>query len=192
MADLSPDMSDVRAALGDTLRRLRTERHLSTRALAARIGVSPGLISQLETGVTTPSVATLLKLAQTFNVHIRDLFETSAPATAVVRRDARPRYTFPEIGVVDEILSSDPNRQLEVLFGYVEPGGGSGPDLYTHGAVTEFVLVLSGALELRLGADVQTLSAGDSVTFSGDTPHGYSNRGSQVAEFIWAMTPAAY
>ena len=165
---------------------------MTTRTLATKIGASSGLISQLETGATMPSVATLVKLARVFNVPVGDLFETSAPATAVVRREARTRYAFPDMGVVDEMLSADPRGQLEVLVGYAEPGGGSGEELYTHGAVTEFVVVLSGELELRLGDDIHRLKKGDSATFSGDTPHGYSNAGSKVAEFLWAMTPATY
>ena len=121
---------------------------MTTRTLATKIGASSGLISQLETGATMPSVATLVKLARVFNVPVGDLFETSPPATAVVRREARTRYAFPDMGVVDEMLSADPRGQLEVLVGYAEPGGGSGEELYTHGAVTEFVVVLSGELEL--------------------------------------------
>lgn len=191
-AEGSTEVPAVTAALGETLRTLRNQRKLSTRALASLIGVSSGFISQLENGIAMPSLATLVKLAGALNVQIADLFEATPPATQIIRRDERPRVEYPDIGVVDEILSADPRKQLEVLLGYITPGGGSGDELYTHGAATEFVLVVSGELSVILGDDVHKVSAGDSITFSGDLPHGYINEGDVTAEVVWVMTPATY
>lgn len=190
--DFDPDEVELRTALGETLRRLRAERNLSTRELATLSEVSPGFISQVENGIAMPSVATLVRLAGALKIQVGELFEALPPTTNVIRRDERPRYEFPDRGIVDEIVSSDSKNQLEVLIGHIEPGGGSGDELYTHGSISEFVMVLSGVLELRLGDQVEVLESGDSATFSGDTPHGYKNIGKDPAEIIWAMTPATY
>jgi transcriptional regulator with XRE-family HTH domain len=184
-------MPQVGAALGATLRRLRKERGMSTRALASTIGVSGGLISQLENGITLPSLTTIIKLAGALGVSIGDLFDITPATTRLVRRDERPRYEYLDNGTVDEILSADPKQQLEVLYSYIKPGRSTGSELYTHDTVTtEVVLVVEGELILLLDEDRHSLGPGDALTFSGGTPHGYINQGSKTAEVIWVMTPA--
>ena len=55
--------SERRSAIGSRLRANRTMRHLTLRELARRVGVSPSLISQIETGRSQPSVGTLYAIA---------------------------------------------------------------------------------------------------------------------------------
>ena len=186
------NLPEVRANLGSTVRTLRKERKLTVRALAASTGVTSGFISQLEHGRVMPSVATLVKLADVLDAHVGDLFNVRLPRTRIVRHDSRPRFEYPDLGVLDEIVSADPNEKLEVLLGYIKSSGGSGDELYTHGAESEFVMVLSGELELLLGDERHLLAKGDAITFSGDIPHGYVNRGSETVEVVWVMTPASY
>jgi uncharacterized cupin superfamily protein len=92
----------------------------------------------------------------------------------------------------DEMLSQDPNEKLEVLIGYIAPGGGSGEEPYTHGAETEFILMLAGEIELTLGEERHRLSEGDAITFSGDVPHAFVNPGQTEARVIWVYSPVAY
>jgi transcriptional regulator with XRE-family HTH domain len=165
---------------------------MSVRSLAASSGVTSGFISQLENGHVMPSVSTLVRLAASLGTGVGELFDSSRPRTMIVRHDARPRFEYPDLGIVDEIVSADPNDKLEVLLGYIQPNGGSGDDLYTHGAESEFVLVLSGELQIMLGDEQHVLTAGDAITFSGDTPHGYVNRQEEPAHVLWAMTPVSY
>lgn len=67
------------AAIGLQLRVARQRAGLSLRELARRLGVSPSLVSQIETGKSQPSVATLYALAQMLEVSIDQLFETPGP-----------------------------------------------------------------------------------------------------------------
>lgn len=186
------DLARVRTALGQTIKELRQARGLTTRKLASTIGVSPGFISQIENTQAMPSVPTLLSLADAFGLLIGDLFHAPIGTRQVVRRHERPAFDYPSLGLRDELLSSDPTGKLEVLIGYVEPGKGSGNELYTHGADTEFVLVLEGKLQVFLGADSHILEESDCVTFAGDIPHGYVNPGDTTARVIWVYTPASY
>jgi transcriptional regulator with XRE-family HTH domain len=186
------DLADVRNLLGLTIRQLRQDRGLSTRALASSAGVTSGFISQLENGQTMPSLATLLRIASALNARIGDLFQAPHATGQIVRRDQRHRFDYPALGMRDEIISHDPKEKLEVLIGYIDPGGGSGPELYTHGAETEFVLVLAGELEITLGDDRHRLGEGDSITFSGDVPHAHVNPGEREAQVIWVYTPVSY
>jgi DNA-binding XRE family transcriptional regulator len=63
------------ANLGGQLRRVRLDAQLSAREVARQLDVSPSFISQIETGKSQPSVATLYALAQLFAISIDELFE---------------------------------------------------------------------------------------------------------------------
>ncbi|MER2206746.1 MAG: helix-turn-helix transcriptional regulator, partial [Rhodococcus sp. (in: high G+C Gram-positive bacteria)] len=61
--------------IGGKLRELRTEHGMTLRGLAAETGLSPTLLSQVERGVTEPSLKTLRALAPVFGQSISALFE---------------------------------------------------------------------------------------------------------------------
>lgn len=189
--DVKETVPELRELLGARIRQARKDNNLSVRSLAEAAGVSSAMISQIENGHVMPSVATLVGIASAVDIKVGELFEAAPTAHQILRvKDRVPFETSP--GVTDVILSVDPKNQLEVVIGYIEPGQGSGEDLYSHGAETEFVLVLRGEIEILLGDDVAELKEGDSLTFSGDIPHGYVNRTDQLAEILWVMTPATY
>ena len=137
------------------------------------------------------SVATLVAIAGHLGVRVGDLFDATPAEGALLRREDRKSYEA-NPGVRDEVVSVDPNDRLEVVVGYIEPGAGSGDDLFTHGADTECVLVIRGELDVFLDQETYTLRSGDALTFSGDVPHGYRNRSDELAEVVWTMTPASY
>jgi transcriptional regulator with XRE-family HTH domain len=186
------DLARVRASLGQTIKTLRTAKGLSTRALASASGVTPGFISQVENGRTTPSVAKLVSLASALGVLVGDLFDVPIGNQRVVRLHERPAFDYPSLGLRDELLSSDPSGKLEVLLGHIEPGRGSGPELYTHGSESEFILVLGGRLRVFVDTDTHELAEGDSITFDGHLPHGYVNPGETTTLALWVYTPASY
>ena len=68
-----PRRSSDHPPIGDRLRATRQERGLSLRELAERLGVSPSLISQVETGRARPSVSTLYAIASELNVSLDEL-----------------------------------------------------------------------------------------------------------------------
>jgi transcriptional regulator with XRE-family HTH domain len=183
---------DIRASLGAKIRAARIDRDMTARELASTAGVTSGFVSQVENGRVMPSVATLLSLASALGLRVGDLFDAPPAAQGLVRAADRVGYEA-NPGVRDEVLSLDSKEKLEVVLGHIEPGSGSGEELYTHGAETEFVLVLQGEIDLFLGeGEVCHLAEGDALTFSGDVPHGYLNRTSSPTLILWVMTPATY
>src|SRR4029079_17065559 len=69
----SPGSAPEYAVIGDHLGQVRQDRGLSLRALAARVGVSPSLISQVETGRARPSVRTLYAMASELRISLDEL-----------------------------------------------------------------------------------------------------------------------
>src|SRR5450755_3945698 len=72
------------AELGPRLRRVREDRGLSARELARRISCSPSLISQIERGVSVPSVGMLYALASELRASMDFLFGVALPGDAVL------------------------------------------------------------------------------------------------------------
>jgi uncharacterized cupin superfamily protein len=150
------------------------------------------MISQIEGGTVMPSVATLVKMAAVLSTQVGLLFDQREATGQVVRRADRPAFNYPDKKIRDEMVSSDPTRRLEVLTTVLQPGGGTGSELFTHGAEVELCLILKGKVELCLGDDCLPLGRGDAATFSGDIPHGLRNPTARVAEVLWVVTPATY
>src|ERR1043166_1851520 len=63
--------------LGSRLRQARERKGITLRAMARTIGVSPGLVSQIERGTVTPSVGTLYNMASQLGIVLDDLFVSS-------------------------------------------------------------------------------------------------------------------
>src|SRR6476646_12081047 len=82
-----PDQSLAGETIGQRLKRLRLDRHLSQRELAAP-GVSYAYISRIEAGTRTPSVKALRRLAAKLGVSA-DYLETGSDLDAAAARELR-------------------------------------------------------------------------------------------------------
>jgi len=194
--------------IGERLRSERQARGLSLRHLAERLGVSPSLISQIETGRARPSVSTLYAIATELGVSIDELLflDSDRPAPAdprlaergiavvepdgtrlgpVQRADDRKRIRLAS-GVVWERLTPASEPELEFLQVTYEVGGASSPEheFQRHGG-REWGLVLSGRLNVTIGFDEYELEPGDSITIQSTVPHRLVNRGSEPVKAIW-------
>jgi transcriptional regulator with XRE-family HTH domain len=164
--------------------------------LATRTGLSIGNISQIERGVSAPSVRSLKKLSEALQVSIGDLFqETDLPPASeinyIVRAKTRPLLRLGATGVQKELLTPTTPGALQMLMVTITPGGSSGPDHYTHRG-EESGLVLSGALELWIEDECFILKEGDTFRFKSSQPHRFANAGVNTATVLWVQTPPGY
>lgn len=181
------------ADIGLTIHRFREERQLSLKDLAARSGLTQSFLSQVERGLTSPSVASLRKIAQAFGAPLAALFQgPSAQANHVVRRGQRRQLLHPGRQWRDELLTPNLQGKLQVIWSVIEPGGGSGDEPYAHDSDEECVVVLRGQLEVWVGLDHYTLDEGDSIVFESRIPHRNVNPGPERAEVLWITTPPSY
>ena len=175
---------------------LRLAAKLSIEELAAKAGVSAGLVSQLERGLGNPSFNTMAKLAYGLGVPIGTFFQGGAPNEVVVRRNARKKLVHSAFAnsspaPVYELLTPDLQRKLEVIWVELPPGQSNEEAAFIHDT-EECGVLLSGTLEVHLGTDVHTLNAGDSISFRGLVPHWYKNPGDEPAVSIWIVTPPSF
>jgi transcriptional regulator with XRE-family HTH domain len=196
-----------RSAIGSRLRANRTMRHLTLRELARRVGVSPSLISQIETGRSQPSVGTLYAIATELEVSVDDLLfdgddmrpdrrpgasgprEENGPAGAgPVQRSHNRRAISLDSGVRWERLTTQHDDDVEFLDVVYDVGGASSTaESLTRHAGHEYGLVLSGRLGVTLLFEEHVLEAGDSISFASTTPHRLANVGDVPVHAIWCV-----
>jgi transcriptional regulator with XRE-family HTH domain len=68
-----PPRSDPQATLGEAVRRLRKERHLTQEAVAHAAGVHPTWVSRLEGGILNPSWGMVTRVAAALDIEVSDL-----------------------------------------------------------------------------------------------------------------------
>jgi transcriptional regulator with XRE-family HTH domain len=156
------------------LRRLRQERQWTLEDLSSRAGVSRAMLSQVETGKTTPTIAVLWKIATGFGVPFTELLREGAPAAVtVVRRSASPAITS-----ADRKFRSHPLLAPGALVGaelyriVIDRGGESRSPAHAPGTM-EVVAVEDGQLRLVVGDREVELGPGDSASFAADVAHAY-------------------
>ncbi|HEV2450999.1 MAG TPA: XRE family transcriptional regulator [Streptosporangiaceae bacterium] len=203
---------DPGAELGPRLRQVREQRGLSARELARRIECSPSLISQIERGLSAPSVGMLYALATELRTSLDFLFAVTAPADSLtvtahgdgrVRGEAGPgghgivqragtRRTIDlASGVRWERLTPGPDERADFLEVIYEPSGHSTDarrPLRHDGH--EYGLITSGTLHATVGFDTFVLTPGDSIAFDSAVPHLYWNDTAADVHAVWAVVHA--
>jgi transcriptional regulator with XRE-family HTH domain len=163
--------SDIHDRLAASLREARRARGLSLDAVAKLSGVSRSMVSQIERGESSPTVATLWNLTQALQVDFAGLLEgRPAPGIEVTHREAAPVIERGE-GVRIRILSPpEAVGQHEVYDLGFAPGAALVSDPHGPGC-REHLTVIDGHLTVVSGAEQVSLGPGDTARYAGDRPH---------------------
>jgi transcriptional regulator with XRE-family HTH domain len=177
--------------IGTKIRRLRTQHGLTQQELADRTDLSKGYISQLESEMTSPSIATLVDLLDSLGTNLKDFFN----------KDDDERLVFSKEDVIDKVDETlgytiswvVPNAQknvMEPILLTLEAGGRSESDEPHSGE--EFGYVLSGSIVLHVGNRQQKVAKGDSFYFKTTMTHYIENRGKRPAKVLWVSSPPMF
>jgi transcriptional regulator with XRE-family HTH domain len=191
--------SEDLTGIGDRLRDERVKSGLSQRELARRLGLSPSLISQLESGVSKPSVGTLYAIVTELDVSLDHIIRgedhdgrvSSEPEREPSGRLVHPQdrdYIDLDSGVRWEQLTRNTENGVDFLHAIYEVGGTSTPEeslMRHHGH--EYGYIVSGRLGIQLGFERYELSAGDSIDFDSTRPHRLYNLGDEPVHAIWLV-----
>ena len=167
---------ELEAAIGRQVRSLRKKLDMRVTELAGLAGLSSGMLSKIENGLTSPSLATLKALSEALNVPVTALFqqfEERREATFVAagqgleieRRGTRSGHQYRLLG-----HSRDAALAVEPYMITLNDESDSFP--YFQHAGTEFIYMLEGRMGYRHGDRVYTLGPGDSLFFEAAVPHG--------------------
>ena len=163
-------------AIGRQVRRYRKQLGLTITDLGVRTDLSAGMLSKIENGNTSPSLATLRALSTALNVPVTALFrefEEQRDATfvkagqglAIDRRGTRAGHQYQLLGhSVHSDVSVEPYLITLASEAEVFP-------IFQHAGV-EFIYILQGSMVYRHLNATYTLTPGDSLFFDSDAPHG--------------------
>lgn len=179
--------TQTNGAVGPRVRALREAMDLSLRDLAERSGVSAPMLSQVERGETSPTLATAERIAGGLDLTLSQLLRLDEAEHVVVTRAAERRVRDRHGHRTEELTPPLPGQRVDVSMHELGPGASTGhpddPPLHEPGA-RETAVVLSGRLTLLIDDARHDLGPGDSVTFDADLPHSFTNRGAAPARFV--------
>ena len=187
LATAAPDTSAP--ALGVRVKALREAGGLSLRDLAERSGVSAPMLSQVERGETSPTVAVAERIAGGLDLRLSQLLRLDeGGAVTVVRGHERRKGPASARGHRYELLTPPlPGLRAEVSRHTIGPGartGGAGdPPMHEPGS-RETAVVERGPVILVCDGERHELREGDCVTFDADLPHRFENPGPGEAALL--------
>ncbi len=166
----------LEVAIGREVRAFRKKLELTVAELGRAAGLSPGMLSKIENGLTSPSLATLQALSQALDVPVTAFFRRYEEAReavfvkagqglAIERRGTRAGHQYQLLGhTQSKRLAVEPYLITLTAESDVFP-------LFQHSGL-EFLYMLEGEVVYRHGDKTYTLTPGDSLFFDADAPHG--------------------
>ena len=189
-------MEDMLSTLGDEIS-LRTGRAVkqqreaagfSLRVLAVRSGISASMISDIERGAKSPTVTTLVRLAQALGVGAAALVDGGigvAPRIRVLRRGEGSSGEHPARW--NSLGPSGLGSRIDFMRYQVPPSTVLGPSAAHAPGTVEHVHVAAGTVRVTVGDEMVELSAGDGCSCRTDVPHGVENPDPSVEALIYLV-----
>ena len=179
-------MQQLNGDFGIRVRSLRDGMDLSLRDLSERSGVSAPMLSQVERGDTSPTLAVADKIAGGLELTLSQLLRLDEGDGVSVVRSTERRRAGGRRHRYEVLTPPLPGLRAEVSLHTLAPGSSTGepddPPMHEPGS-RETAVVEGGALRFVCGGVAHELAEGDSVTFDADLPHHFENPGAGEARF---------
>lgn len=163
---------------GRRIRALRLESRRTLQEVADDADLSTGFLSQIERGLSEPSVDSVLRIAGALNVAVN--------ALVIEDEVQQGRATPPFSGTYwDRFITPESAKTIQVIESSLEPSGQWRAHAYAHLGDEECVFVIEGVLELTVGDTAHRLGAGESLLFDPGVRHSYTNPGTGLVRWLW-------
>ena len=177
---------DPENTLGERLRLRRKELKLSMKEVAISSGLSIGFISQVERGLTSPSLTSLTAIANFLRSDVTNFLSQPKSKSSITRNEERDVYTINKNGLQYERLSdSFPGHTLNSVIIHEMPGHKT--ESISHEG-EEFFFILEGAITIYIDGVVNILEAGDSLHFDSSRSHSAWNHTNEVTSVLHVCT----
>lgn len=183
------DLNLLTQSLARNVKRWRSERGFTLETLAARAGVSRGMLIQIEQARTNPSLGTVVKIGDALGISITTLLDyEQGPKVRIVPAEQAVRLWHTDAGSYNRLLAgAEAPGPLEMWDWLLMPGEGSSSDPHPAGTV-ELIHVTAGELTLTVDGTEHRVPAGASVSFEANVPHTYANSGDVPLEMVMTVS----
>lgn len=181
---------NIEEQIGAKIRNLRNQNGLTQEELADRTELTKGFISQLERGLTAPSVSTLMDIVECLGTNLSDFFHEDDDLQIVYRKEECFEKEDENQNKITWLISTAQSRELEPILVHLQPGQSLTEDKPHEGE--EFGYVMKGAIRLYYGDSSYTLHKGDSFSFPATRKHRISSASNNMTEFLWISTPPSF
>ena len=174
--------------IGENLKQLRIRANLTQEELASRCDLSKGFISQVERGLTSPSIATLVDILDSLGTNLNEFFKEPANVQVVFRQE--DAFTADDTGHGCQIYWIVPNAQkniMEPIIVNIKPKGRTAEYGPHPGEV--FGYVLTGVVTLHMNNQSWKIRKGECFYHVAATPYYIENRTGNPASIVWVTSP---
>jgi transcriptional regulator with XRE-family HTH domain len=177
-------MNQNKNVLAENLRRIRGSRNLSLDQLSELTGVSKSMLRQVETGRSSPTIATIWKIANGLHMSFTALISKQSQPVAIMDfKGAKPLTAESKRYRLFPLIPFDPAHSFEVYYVEIDPGTTFGGEPH-QGNVEEYVFVMQGMLEITVDEANYKIGKEQCVRFIANRPHKYFSAGKQMVTAI--------
>lgn len=178
-------MENIYKHIATTLKDLRQKKGWSLDKAALATGVSKAMLGQIEREESSPTIATLWKIATGFEASFSSFIEEiDSTSSEAMYRTGQVQAIHPDdkkIRVLP-LFPFEPQLNFELFVIELLPGCEHLSPSHKDGVV-EHVVVIQGNMEVLVDGEWQKLSKGEGIRFSANQPHGYRNLTPETATF---------
>ena len=183
-------LKDVVLRIGRILRVCREKMGKNQGEIAEKAGISVSMLSQIERGIVSPSIDTLMTVCGVLDIDPAELFKkiASNPPIRIHRRGERLCNEIDGVRYEQLMTSMNSAFPAELFLLEVDPGRSTGFHGGGHEGA-EMGYVTMGEAILTVDTVEYRINEGDSFCFNARLPHQLTNRGSRMFRAVWSIAP---
>ena len=184
-------MNQQMSAIAGNLKSIREARNLSLDQLAQRTGVSKSMLRQIEMDKSSPTIATIWKIANGLKVSFTSLLkEPPVEAEARSFKGNTPLTSEANHYRLYPLVPFDPEHSFETYFVEIDPGTVFSGEPH-EGNVNEYIYVTGGKLQITVDGKQFEVNEQEFFRFNANCPHEYKCVGRKMASAIMQISYAA-
>ncbi len=177
-------MKQEENAISGNLKEIREQRSLSLDQLAELTGVSKSMLRQIETGRSSPTIATIWKIANGLRLSFTTLVSKRRPDVAIMDfAGSEPLTAESEQYRLYPLMPFDPEHGFEIYYVEIDPGTTYAGEPH-KGNVEEYVFVIKGNLNITVEETFHPVGTNQFIRFIANRPHTYHSAGKDTVSAI--------
>ncbi|TCR60792.1 cupin domain-containing protein [Bosea sp. BK604] len=173
------------AAIGVRIREVRLGRDMTLQALADACGLSPSMLSLVERGRASPSIGSLIVIANALGVQMSDfIVDQVVDDEKLVVRSSEQRTIETAAHVIRRLIREDKARGISIALNEYAPHTGATEKPIKHDGF-EYGFVLDGKLTVEVDGTLHVMETGDLISYSSRRPHRIWNHGNGHVRTLW-------